>query len=147
MQPWLTGSRWELKDQLSAEGLTSMATHMVLIEGRTHFETFCGLRMAFGDDVALIRGETTCELCLAEYRATEFTDADHRDALRQGWLLGERTIERDDDMKRFPDDNAAAAYVIGRAETGCRLARKALRYYGKRPRRRMNGTWVKQAVL
>lgn len=78
-----------------------------------------------------------------------WTSKDQNQALRQGWgvfefdFLGRKAtgIQRFDDAyqhgwkrapneyakARFRDDHAAAAYVVGRAEMGCKLARKALR--------------------
>jgi hypothetical protein len=95
-------------------------------------QTYC--RRCFplvGDNIVDVPRSVTCKACLREYVATKFTRSDHRKALGQGWLLGETGIERDDDEGRFADDDVAAAYVIGRAEAGCSVARKALRYYGQ----------------
>jgi hypothetical protein len=120
-----------------------MKTHLIFWWGEGYFDSYCGRRFT-----RLDRGLTesssgaTCIRCLREHRAVEFSNADHKAALAQGWLLGDYSIERDDEAARFVDDNAAAAYVVGRAEGGCKLAQKALRYYGKREGQEINGTLI-----
>lgn len=124
-----------------------MKAHLIFWLAKSHAKTYCGLRLTRLDrGVADSEADATCRACLREFWAVDFTRADHKKALAQGWLLGEHSIERDDDTKRFADDDTAAAYVVGRAEAGCELARRALRYYGKKPRRRINGTLVMRAA-
>lgn len=73
-----------------------------------------------------------------------WTKQDQKRAQRQGWMLASAsflgadriTIQRVDDPRsaglryeapRFIDDRQAEAYVRGRSDAGCALAKKALR--------------------
>ena len=55
----------------------------------------------------------------------------------QGWAVynedSNPEIQRDDERKVFPHDEAALAFVRRRARKGCRTARKALRACGLLP--------------
>lgn len=78
----------------------------------------------------------------------KWTEQDNKRAARQGWIIQMAafldrdvpTIQRVDDpgawgrlpsphnTPRFGSDKEAESYVCGRADAGCTLARKALRY-------------------
>jgi hypothetical protein len=117
-----------------------MVTHLMFVWAEDHVQAYCRRRWpSIGENIRTDARSVSCTQCLRESAATDFSKAEHARVLAQGWLLGERAIERDDDATRFADDDAAAAYVQGRADAGCRLAQKALRYYGVH--RRRGGAW------
>ena len=59
-----------------------MKTHTIGVWAKKYVETLCRIRyVTIGDNVTESVDGTTCEDCLREYRATEFTGADHKAAL------------------------------------------------------------------